>query len=144
MWLPSSSFMHTGHTPLSMFPLISFNLQMPVFHHPVPFFLELWWVAGLWPRSDHSLSYLPSSRLNFDFADPNQRPIHTANNTHQRPTPRCKAVVAWSWPHTLSCTEAKNTWNSSPHPHISVTQVTGKIHICIVKRITVLWNLTEI
>jgi hypothetical protein len=37
MWLPPSSFLHTGHTPLSVFPLIPFTLQTPIFHLPIPF-----------------------------------------------------------------------------------------------------------
>jgi hypothetical protein len=37
MWLTPSSSKHTGHTPLSMFPLIPFSLQMPILHHPIPF-----------------------------------------------------------------------------------------------------------
>jgi hypothetical protein len=32
------SFLHTGHTLLSVFPLIPFNLQIPIFHHRMPLF----------------------------------------------------------------------------------------------------------
>jgi hypothetical protein len=34
--LSISYLLHIGHIPCSIFPLTTFNLQMPIFHHPIP------------------------------------------------------------------------------------------------------------
>jgi hypothetical protein len=36
MRLQPSYLLHTGHIPCSVCPLTPFNLQMPIFHHPIP------------------------------------------------------------------------------------------------------------
>jgi hypothetical protein len=36
MWLQPSYLLHIGHIPCSVFPITHFNLQMPIFHHPIP------------------------------------------------------------------------------------------------------------
>jgi hypothetical protein len=47
MWLQPSYLLHIGHIPCHVFSLTPLNLQMPIFHHPIPL-LASWVLTSMY------------------------------------------------------------------------------------------------